>query len=443
MNRLTTTIRQKRKVLNLTQAQLAEGIISVPYLSLIENGKATPGLEILTLLAQRLQTNPNQLLGVSDQKIVAEIQSLLHLIHHDLIQTRFIEARDKIEQSRELALPLGDLQQLIEIDLMEIQCCLHDWECTSHALFLLKEFEERWERTLENKESIFKYLCTKGYAELKQFRFKQAFQYFKEAKKLGAPHDDPFNQISMYQGLGYTSIYLDNASLSFTYLAQMRQFAQENHQPIGVVNSLMYLSEAYHHVGETSLAITYLHNILQMRQQLNIPSLLLCRIYTLLAIFNLEQNHFDKTSQLLQTAFKTVEAQSHNQFSLGLIQKIKGLLALKQNHFAVARQYLKSACEELHYHLIELAECYIYLGQLEYTIGDYGAFESYYQKAFAQYENIALHRSAGTVAATLADFYLHQNQERAATPYLVKATRHYQLSSQSHRFISQLPRVDA
>ncbi|QGS68197.1 helix-turn-helix domain-containing protein [Oceanobacillus sp. 143] len=47
-------IKYFRSKLNMTQAELSKGIISVSYLSKIENGNADPPEEILELLKNRL-----------------------------------------------------------------------------------------------------------------------------------------------------------------------------------------------------------------------------------------------------------------------------------------------------------------------------------------------------------------------------------------------------
>ena len=58
VKRIGKTIRKLRKENNMTQAQLAEGIITRNMLSLIENGSATPSLQTLESISERLKISP-------------------------------------------------------------------------------------------------------------------------------------------------------------------------------------------------------------------------------------------------------------------------------------------------------------------------------------------------------------------------------------------------
>lgn len=75
-------IRNGRRALHISQSQLAEQInLSVPYISLLENGKKNPSLECLIVIADILNLSLDYLLfGVDSQSQLCQnpkLQSLL------------------------------------------------------------------------------------------------------------------------------------------------------------------------------------------------------------------------------------------------------------------------------------------------------------------------------------------------------------------------------
>ena len=79
---LGSRIRNKRRSLHLSQAKLAELIdVSVPYISLIENGKKVPSLECLISIADILNSSLDYLLfGIDDAKQDNLDPQLKHLL---------------------------------------------------------------------------------------------------------------------------------------------------------------------------------------------------------------------------------------------------------------------------------------------------------------------------------------------------------------------------
>ena len=73
MNIVGDLIKQKRKELNLTQAQLAEMIGSDEYyISSIETGKRKPGSKFLTALSNALSIPTDSLLGIESNIVLSE-----------------------------------------------------------------------------------------------------------------------------------------------------------------------------------------------------------------------------------------------------------------------------------------------------------------------------------------------------------------------------------
>jgi len=108
-------IREKRKELHLTQAQLCEGICEPPTLSRIENKKQTPTRNILNALLQRL--------GMSDERFYAaitvdemEINRLFIEITSYNVQFAKAAVNEKADIKRILQQKQKELQNIIEDD---------------------------------------------------------------------------------------------------------------------------------------------------------------------------------------------------------------------------------------------------------------------------------------------------------------------------------------
>ncbi len=85
MTQLGVKIRERRKALKLTQAQVADGHITRNMLSLIESGAALPSLETTVHLAEKLCVSVNYLLSdtetLANASITAALPTLRRLFH--------------------------------------------------------------------------------------------------------------------------------------------------------------------------------------------------------------------------------------------------------------------------------------------------------------------------------------------------------------------------
>ena len=72
------TIKRLRRDKNITQEKLADVLnVSVPAVSKWERGECYPDITMLILLASYFKTSVDELLGVDEAKIEAEIQNYL------------------------------------------------------------------------------------------------------------------------------------------------------------------------------------------------------------------------------------------------------------------------------------------------------------------------------------------------------------------------------
>lgn len=99
MNVLAEQLRSRRRVLGLTQEQLAERAgVSTNFLARLELGWKTPSLATLTQLASALNTRVSDLLAETDEQWLDDAQAIAHTL-------KGIERKDAefaIKQFREI-----------------------------------------------------------------------------------------------------------------------------------------------------------------------------------------------------------------------------------------------------------------------------------------------------------------------------------------------------
>lgn len=90
---LGNRIRQLRQSCGLTQSQLGGTELSKGFISLLEKGRARPSMETLVLLARRLNTSVDALLGQQDHRPELVGEGLLSLSHEAIRARDFERAR--------------------------------------------------------------------------------------------------------------------------------------------------------------------------------------------------------------------------------------------------------------------------------------------------------------------------------------------------------------
>lgn len=433
MNRLATVIRKRRKELGQTQAQLAEGIISVPYLSLIENGKATPGKDILTLLANRLQISVHQLLGITDQQKVEAFDQQLQNILLDIFQTRFASARKKIAECKKKMEPLGDLHTLMEIDLLEIHSYLHNWDTVSKGFQLLKKFERQWEQSLETSTLKMKYFHVKGLAAMKAFQFQSAFRYLKEAKQHWSSENSEIEKAYIDLALGFVSFFTPQFSVGFTSIEKACHILQRNDQPYGIILCYLCLGNGYRYLGDIEQAMSYIRRALRLESQFHFPTLFSCYAHLELSACYISQNKIAEGREHLEVA-KNFVTKNHI-FEQGVVEKQMGLIALKQEQYEVASDRLSQARTTLKNHLPIFADCSVYLGKIAFAQQDFARFRIEYQQALRAYEASEMFSYAASVAHSLAKFHQQQGDTQKTIEYFAMSSQFYQESFPNLRFI--------
>lgn len=126
-------IRRLRQARGLTQAQLGSTDLSKSFISLLERGRAQPSLETLVLLARRLQTSVDALLGQEDHLHEMVCEGLLTLSEQAVRRRDAQTALRLLEPARFLATKYALEGVAREADLLEAELALQQ-----------RRFDEAW-----------------------------------------------------------------------------------------------------------------------------------------------------------------------------------------------------------------------------------------------------------------------------------------------------------
>ena len=103
----------------MTQEEVAESIVSVSYLSRIENNKTTADQDTIALLFNRVGINFNELQSEDNT-----IQQLLTAWEQPLLHNQIDECRKLYEQLNKLMSPITRTELLIEFHVKRIRACI-------------------------------------------------------------------------------------------------------------------------------------------------------------------------------------------------------------------------------------------------------------------------------------------------------------------------------
>ncbi|WP_214859103.1 helix-turn-helix transcriptional regulator [Exiguobacterium sp. s191] len=124
----------------MTQEEVAESIVSVSYLSRIENNKTTADQDTIALLFNRVGINFNELQSEDNT-----IQQLLTAWEQPLLHNQIDECRKLYEQLNKLMSPITRTELLIEFHVKRIRACiiLKKIDEVEGSLNFLKYFYEK------------------------------------------------------------------------------------------------------------------------------------------------------------------------------------------------------------------------------------------------------------------------------------------------------------
>ncbi|SEM91055.1 Tetratricopeptide repeat-containing protein [Lihuaxuella thermophila] len=421
----------------MTQSRLAEGIISVPYLSLIENGKATPGMDILKLLAERLQTSVERLMGITDHGTLEEARKLINEVQSALTYAGYEEAERKMKQLKLLARYIADPKILMEIDLLEINLWVINYN-EEKFYPLLEAFEAKWDSYVDEPSLAVKYFRIKGNIEYLKSRYDYALKYYKQALKLLPKISDEIEKGYIYSNIGKTYLLLSNPALSIVYMEKALHIMMHNDRWLEVCSYLNIIGSGYTRTREYDEAIGYFERVIRICKQFHFSNSFMCQAYHEMAICYLKLGDFDRSIHYLHLSLQ-VHDEKLPDWEAGIFHKIMGLVYIRKGDFSKAESHITQAINLCREHPRQTAECSVYLGQIRYAQGDHASFQRLYMEAISIFESLNLPEKVASTAHVLGEFLLSQGQEREAFPYLAKAARNYKQMIYTTEFDATLP----
>ncbi|HEL2219564.1 TPA: helix-turn-helix transcriptional regulator [Streptococcus suis] len=154
MTLLASRLRSRRLELNLSQAELAEGVCEQGQISRIEKGKYNPGSDLLYKLSLKLNVSMNYFFDESASKESSNIENF-KILSKKLLTGREYESLKylyELELGKKQTLPLSDQLYLTWIESIILFHC-DNWKTEA-----IKKLESVINKMTENDQEYFKYL---------------------------------------------------------------------------------------------------------------------------------------------------------------------------------------------------------------------------------------------------------------------------------------------
>lgn len=422
----------------MTQRQLAEGIISVPYLSLIENEKATPGEDILKLLAGRLKTDPETLMGIRDAKKEKQFRELVERARTALNYEEHDTSEETIQSLRSLASTVSDPDLLVQIELLELNLLEHR-SSPDHSQKLLEQFEERWKSYLECPAIRVPYLRVKGNIQYRRGLFEKALHHYLAAKRLLPEITDDIEKGYVYSNLGKTYVLLANPSIGILYADKALEIMNRHDRLLEVCNLLHLKGTCLCYIKEYQEAILLFERIIRMCNHFLLCHLYASRAYHGMGICHMKCGDYRTAIRLFHQSIRVGDPKKLPDWEIGVVHQSLGYTFLSTGDLKKAKRYIKSAMKRLRERSNLYAECLVYLGMIYHAEGNLRRFESCYRLAIEMFLSLGIYEKTARTAQTLGQFLSEAGQPQEAVKYLTIAAENYGRLIPPIDFDSELP----
>ncbi|MET3696484.1 helix-turn-helix domain-containing protein [Bacillus oleivorans] len=203
-------IRFYRLQQNKTQEELASGIISVSYLSKIENNQSLPSVEVLTLLCNRLNISLND---EGEPNVLDRLKDWYKLIINrdtDLAAKEYEEMKGIMNQK--------DSTGLLYFMMFELR-----FHLLNRNISLANQQIERLQEytTLFSGDLLYYFLKFQGLSAYLQNQFSEAYEKYKKAETLLASNVfEKWEEADLYYSIALTSSRLWKVSICLRYTNQ-------------------------------------------------------------------------------------------------------------------------------------------------------------------------------------------------------------------------------
>ncbi|MBM7540887.1 helix-turn-helix domain-containing protein [Amphibacillus cookii] len=241
-------IKYFRTKANMTQEELAKGIVSVSYLSKIERNSADPNPDAIEKICQRLEIQPERVLDHN-------INNLVYQWFNQLLDENIIRAHETYQRIEE------EIEKVIDADLY--------WLVELHTLFYFiltnqLNYAKRKYAFLEQDRSHFNeiehyyWLKFSGYYNYSNLAYEDAFQFYLRAEKM-MPEELVNNQQEkhdLYFQISCTATRLYYTYHSTVYVKRALDYYRNTYQLKRCAESHIILGVAYKRMNEVNEALT-------------------------------------------------------------------------------------------------------------------------------------------------------------------------------------------
>jgi tetratricopeptide (TPR) repeat protein len=424
--------------LGMTQAELAEGIISVPYLSLIENEKAIPRSDILEPLAQRLQCTVNRLMGVTDEETRRQAELLIEQVQLRYTYDGIEKTEEAFRSLVELSQSIADSEILLKIDLLEIHLLLSKMDFKQSQI-RLSALEQRWPQLSDDPNMKVWYLRLKGNLYFLKDQYQKALEYYREAERSFPAVTDEMEKAYIYGNLARSYLQLSNNTLGILYTEKCIEILRKNDHWLQIIPMLSVLGNCYTQNGEHEKAIDCYHRVLHIINQFFQAESMASNTYHDLGICYLKIGEYDRSIEWLEKSLAVAKEGQLSDWEVGYTHKFIAQNYIKKGDLNQARKHLDLAMSLLKNRKKGLADCYISLGNIHFIEGKTSAFIECYEKALDEYNRLEIPEKVAGVAHALGSFHYQTESQEQALSYLLKAVEHYRRISSNIDIDVELP----
>ena len=237
----------------LTQAELAQGIISVSYLSKIENNQIKPNREIYELLCQRLGISTEHLLNDKHKRnLIEAYYNWFNLLIEENERTAIINEYNKLKNYEENIVD-EEIKILWEIHLIRYYCKLYDINAASDSVIKLNSIS----RSFNDKQQYY-WNKFRGNLQSLMLNYEKACEYYEQAKKLS--HVININErekADLLYSLGVTYSSLWKPTQSIFNIEEALLIYQNNYKLKRCIQCHITLGISYRRINDIEKAIMH------------------------------------------------------------------------------------------------------------------------------------------------------------------------------------------
>ncbi|MGZ4032667.1 MAG: helix-turn-helix domain-containing protein [Tumebacillaceae bacterium] len=417
-------IRDRRKTLGLAQADLAKGLLSVQSISLIERGKLNITSQMLSILAERLQCQVDDLLQTQEDLQEGWLE--------DLLQSA-LRAKESNHVSEAI-----EIFHALYTESFAKNITKYLQESTYHLCLLYQatakySVSTDWGHEAMRRhdphlhlDRVLQLYITLGHNSYEQGKMWESFDLLREAEKLVDAQQNHSEQAGrLYSSMAIIKQMLQNWEGCIWYCERALQIFEMNDMVIYVGRTLMMMGTAYKNQGQYDRAHQHIERAIRILSQTS-DGITHARAIHNLGELEWKMDQFEKARKSFLRSFK-LKRQTNDHGTIQNTLRALARLSIKQGRLDEARHFLNDCLSraELLDNPLQLAITWRHLGDLALEEQNEEEFIHQYKKAIDAFEKLDFSIEIAETAEKLGEFYLQKGRERLAIPYLQAANRHY------------------